>query len=180
MFGAVFFVLSSVSAYGFFRPKLISFLIEKREERIVKNARESFLEKEARLKADTFGGKTPEETINLFIKALEDGDIYLASKYYDLDKQGSALKSLQEELADNGSLKRTVDYFKEVSEKGKKICNESNDGCTFEYKFKTIQDGISSVLGSEDKVFVPKGSLRLRLIDIEKNKISEVWKIILP
>lgn len=34
---------------------------------------------------DTYGGKTPQETLQMFIAALEKGDIDLASKYFMLD-----------------------------------------------------------------------------------------------
>jgi len=33
---------------------------------------------------DTYGGKTPEETLNLFIEALKKEDLELASKYFVL------------------------------------------------------------------------------------------------
>ncbi len=36
---------------------------------------------------DTYGGDTPEETLQLFIEALKKGDTDLASKYFVLDKQ---------------------------------------------------------------------------------------------
>ena len=36
---------------------------------------------------DTYGGKTPEETLQLFIDALKAGDIELASKYFVVEKQ---------------------------------------------------------------------------------------------
>ena len=34
--------------------------------------------------ADTYGGKTPEETLQLFIEALENRDLELASKYFSI------------------------------------------------------------------------------------------------
>lgn len=37
------------------------------------------------MEADTYGGKTPEETLQLFIEALRNEDIELASKYFALD-----------------------------------------------------------------------------------------------
>src|SRR3989338_7906085 len=40
-----------------------------------------------RYMADTYGGDTPEETLELFIAALKAGDIDLAAKYFVLDKQ---------------------------------------------------------------------------------------------
>jgi hypothetical protein len=40
---------------------------------------------EKALTEDTFGGKTPEETLDMFIEALEDGNVELASEYFYLD-----------------------------------------------------------------------------------------------
>lgn len=37
--------------------------------------------------ADTHGGKTPQETLDMFIKAVEEGDYELASKYFIIAKQ---------------------------------------------------------------------------------------------
>ena len=39
-------------------------------------------DEEARKMADTFGGKTPQETLQMFIDAVEAGDYELASKYF--------------------------------------------------------------------------------------------------
>lgn len=36
---------------------------------------------------DTYGGKTPKETLEMFIVAVEDGDYELASKYFVISKQ---------------------------------------------------------------------------------------------
>jgi len=44
------------------------------------------------LAEDTYGGKTPQETLNMFIDALEKGDIDLASKYFALDDNLSRKK----------------------------------------------------------------------------------------
>ena len=38
---------------------------------------------------DKYGGKTPEETFDMFIAALEEGDVELASKYFVIKKQES-------------------------------------------------------------------------------------------
>ena len=43
---------------------------------------------------DKYGGKTPEETFDMFIAALEKGDVELASKYFVLEKQESWKQSL--------------------------------------------------------------------------------------
>jgi len=45
---------------------------------------------EKAMKEDTYGGKTPEETLKMFIEALKKEDIGLASKYFVLREDGSA------------------------------------------------------------------------------------------
>lgn len=44
---------------------------------------------------DTYGGKTPQETLELFIAAVEKGDYDLASKYFILSKQEEWKNGLQ-------------------------------------------------------------------------------------
>ena len=44
-------------------------------------------EEERPYQEDTYGGKTPKETLELFIAAVEKGDYDLASKYFILTKQ---------------------------------------------------------------------------------------------
>ena len=45
---------------------------------------------------DTYGGKTPEETLQLFIDALKKGDIELATKYMIIEEQEKMLSDLKE------------------------------------------------------------------------------------
>ena len=47
----------------------------------------------AQMMADTYGGKTPQETLSMYIAAVEKGDYELASKYFVLDKQADELSS---------------------------------------------------------------------------------------
>ena len=44
---------------------------------------------------DIYGGDTPEETLELFIQALESGDVELASKYFVVEKQEEGLYDLE-------------------------------------------------------------------------------------
>jgi len=44
--------------------------------------------------ADTYGGKTPQETLDLFVAALKKGDVELAHKYFLLDATASREKWL--------------------------------------------------------------------------------------
>lgn len=47
-------------------------------------------------KNDKYGAETPEETFDLFIEALKNKDIELASKYFVIKKQDNWLRTLQE------------------------------------------------------------------------------------
>ena len=44
---------------------------------------------------DTYGGATPEETLQLFIDALKKGDVELASKYFVVEKQEIWVKNFE-------------------------------------------------------------------------------------
>ena len=55
---------------------------------------------EARM-ADTYGGKTPQETLQLYIDAVERGDYELASKYFVEEKREAELKSLKNAAREN-------------------------------------------------------------------------------
>lgn len=52
---------------------------------------------ERKYKEDQYGGATPEETLKLFVEALEKKDFELASKYYVPEKQEGFLKKLESE-----------------------------------------------------------------------------------
>lgn len=65
---------------------------------------------------DTYGGKTPEETLRLFIEALENEDIELASKYFLLDTKNSRKKyelALSEKKED-GTLTSLLDILRKM------------------------------------------------------------------
>src|SRR3989344_2512080 len=64
---------------------------EAKSRRQMEKQYEAYMEWEKRyldaLKQDTYGGKTPEETLQMFIEALKKEDIELASKYFIIDTQ---------------------------------------------------------------------------------------------
>ena len=129
-------------------------------------------------KADTFGGKTPEETFDMFLDALKKNDADLAAKYYDVRVQEDALNNLKKELSEKGNLGMSLAYFEDVR-KGEKKCNEKADGCTFEYVYKTDKDEtVKDELGNE--IVVPKGEERNKFIDFKNNQVSGLWKATQP
>ncbi len=131
-------------------------------------------------KQDFDGGKTPEETLDLFLVALKAGDIDKASRYYEISVQGKALASLKEELRKQGNLEQGINYTTEVYKKGTKKCNEKGDGCTFRYEYVTEKDETVNFGKSGDKLFVPAGSRSSKFTDVGINRYTEIWKIEQP
>ena len=56
---------------------------------------------EAPYKNDKYGGKTPEETFDLFLDALRKEDVDLASKYFVIPKQDEWKKTLEKYKENN-------------------------------------------------------------------------------
>lgn len=44
-------------------------------------------DRQSAMEADKIGGNTPQETLEMFIKAVEEGDYELASKYFVIEEQ---------------------------------------------------------------------------------------------
>jgi len=51
---------------------------------------------EAQYRADNYGGATPEETLRLFVEALEKRDFELASKYFVVEEQANLLLEIRD------------------------------------------------------------------------------------
>lgn len=113
-------------------------------------------EYEKAMQNDTYGGKTPQETLNLFISALEKEDIELASKYFILRDDGSQnlqwLDGLRKAKEGNKILEM-IGFLKNAKSAG-----SSMDGY-FGFEIRDEKKNLISDLGM---VF---------------NKYSGVWKI---
>lgn len=105
--------------------------------------------------ADTYGGKTPQETLDLFVDALRKGDVELASKYFMLD--------------DNLSREKWLDRLSDI--KNRDLLNiMAQDISTAEFYKKINDESENFIIYNDDKT----DSL---LINMAFNKYSEVWKI---
>ncbi len=109
------------------------------------------------MKADTYGGKTPEETLGMFIDALKKGDVELASKYFVLREDGGRNGEILDELKN-----------KTDEEKAKIVVILQN-----------AQEYPSDVTSKSDSKFVSKdaGGTIIAYIDMGYNSYSQVWKI---
>lgn len=103
---------------------------------------------------DKYGGKTPEETFNLFLTALEKGDLDLASKYFVVDKQDEWRQNL-EKIKANGHLAEMVEDL------GGADLTEKDD---FEATYY-----VKSVSDQGEELWTP--------IILHRVKLSGIWKI---
>lgn len=113
---------------------------------------------ETAMKNDTYGGKTPQETLDMFIDALKKGDVELASKYFILQEDGSRdpdILNMLQKNKDNESLQNFLIIVQ-----------------------KLVPSSVDT--GSEDSYvfFVPdsQGMADYSMF-LRRNKYSQTWKI---
>ena len=64
---------------------------------------------------DTYGGATPEETLSLFIAALEAGDVELASKYFLPDEMEEIKQNLLQASEQQGGFEGVIERVKKLN-----------------------------------------------------------------
>lgn len=111
------------------------------------------------LAQDTYGGKTPEETLELFRGALEKDDVELASKYFMLDAGLSRQKWVEwlTKIKDDGNLQKFVQDLR-GAERGNSITNEdvgfilrNEDGTVgFGFRLKKINNPMAVIWKIEE------------------------------
>ncbi|HPW34409.1 MAG TPA: hypothetical protein PK367_01445 [Candidatus Paceibacterota bacterium] len=108
------------------------------------------------MRADTYGGKTPQETLDMFVNALEKEDIDLASKYFIIGET-----TTQDEWRDGLAKKRDEGTLDEIIDKiqKSKINSEYSWSETTWFNVKDSNGNIES-------------SIILKI-----NKYSQIWKI---
>ncbi|MEK9150650.1 MAG: hypothetical protein AAB411_00990 [Patescibacteria group bacterium] len=104
------FVLFIMVAWGWqkYRYWQDEKIAQKAEEGIRKWQQEDY----ERAMADTYGGKTPQETLQMYIDAVEKGDYELASKYFIGSKQEKELKSLKN--SERKNIENMINQLKQV------------------------------------------------------------------
>ena len=122
---------------------------------------------------DKYGGKTPEETFDMFLDALRKEDIDLASKYFVLNKQEQWKKTLEEYKKQN----LLVDFLKEqvgVKEKWNKINQTAETIQEFSYEFELTNGAQADLEGQ--KLYLEAGTYKNSII-FNKNTATNIWKI---
>lgn len=119
---------------------------------------------EATLRADTYGGKTPEETLALFIDALKKGDADLASKYFALNTNMNSPDYLTRREWENALRQAKAEgRFGEIAGVLEKAVPTREQDASFKNVFW---------LSTYDK-----NSTETSEIELTLNKYSGVWKI---
>lgn len=166
-FVGVFLLITILAAGGFFIWGKYLSPEAKRERELQQNyekATKALSAFEEAMRNDTYGGKTPEETLKIFIEALKKEDIELASKYFILETnanspdyltrkkwEGALMKAKQEER-----LMKIIDILSKA------------------------EPDPEAVIGLDYYVFSARDENEVVIadIDFQLNKQSGVWKII--
>ena len=125
------------------------FVLEvERSQKLLEEAKKK--EYEAMMK-DAYGGKTPQETLRLYIQAIEKEDYELASRYFVREKQDENLKSFKGATQENAEkyiviLKNLKDYSEQDDKRTHIMVSELN-GPDFFARFVQYPNGIWKKIG---------------------------------
>ena len=96
-------------------------IAQKAEEGIRKWQQEDY----ERAMADTYGGKTPQETLQMYIDAVGKGDYELASKYFIGSRQEEEKEQLFK-TDENNNIKFLLDLLKKINKSGGYFSSNQN------------------------------------------------------
>lgn len=142
---------------------LASFLLNREAKRIQQEFERPYRE-------DKYGGKTPEETFDLFLEALRKDDIDLASKYFVLDKQEQWRKTL-ENLKKNNAYDEMLVEMEYARGNSRKITE--NNGVKFVYEITIEKEQIVEFLG--ENITLPPGKYGAEIV---LEDIFGKWKLV--
>jgi hypothetical protein len=92
---------------------------------------------------DIYGGKTPEETWQMFLDALKKGDIDLASRYFDVEHQGEAKKWL-ENLKQENRLNQNIEEMETLHKSEEKTISQDRAYYFYYYYDEEFKQNFSS------------------------------------
>lgn len=121
---------------------------------------------------DTFGGKTPEETFNMFLKALKKGNTELASRYFVFNKQDNWKETL-DELKQKNLLDDFIDELIFYQKKWELVFNDG-DEARFLYEVVTTEEEVIKLPNGQTGSFPPGTYKYETIFDRYPNGI---WKI---
>ena len=126
-------------------------------------------------RTDTYGGKTPEETFNMFLSALKSGDVELASKYFEPERQIEKLKDLQLSK-ENGNLNKDTDYVEGAwNRRASKI--KEDERVLYQYEINVSKREPVYDKNNNIVEYVEPGNKYISDILFLFNTYTKVWKI---
>lgn len=129
---------------------------------------------------DTYGGKTPEETFDMFLDAIKKGDLELAVKYFvvkERDKQKARFDKMRQE----GTFEKQIQKWEQARKEWVKVVDDYNDWkthATVQYKYrreKAIK--VFDELSKKEEI-LPPGEYATEVI-FDLNELTNIWKITL-
>ncbi|MBU4205025.1 hypothetical protein KKC49_00730 [Patescibacteria group bacterium] len=133
-------------------------------------------------KNDTYGGKTPEETFNMFVSALKNEDVDLAVKYFILDPDRRARYWEQfDNLKQEGKLKEYAEDWPKWEEFKiiKDDYNNWEDRAMVEHtyhRFKEERVNLPDGAGGYIETVLPIGEY-VDYAPVFTKNINDIWKI---
>lgn len=131
---------------------------------------------------DIFGGKTPEETFNMFVDALKNEDVNLAVKYFVLDSDRRARYQKEfEDLKTQGKLEEYAmawpkwEEFKQIKDKD----NDWENRATIEHTYYRSEQevvNLSDGSGGYISTILPVGDY-VDYAPIFRKNTNNIWKI---
>lgn len=182
--GIIVAVLAFLWFLGTYGYQIQNYYIQKSQEKYLAQVEENRARLLEAQKNDTFGGKTPEETLDLYIAALKAGDIELASKYYVVSVETGDSRIKEKErfekiLGKDGNLDVIIKNVEKIKNLGIKNI-WSSDYVSFVYKYLIEEEmSYTSIISKEEIItIVPKGTEMERGEALKLNPYTKVWKII--
>ena len=111
-FFIAFLAMIGTALFLFFAWKIYLWKSGKEPDLIAEAVRQAEQKDYAIAMADTYGGKTPQETLQMYISAVEKRDYELASKYFIGANQEKELKSFDGSTSEN--LKNYLELWKKA------------------------------------------------------------------
>ena len=156
IFALIFIVFIGLVIYeAFFSARAIENREDQEKLRVFTESIEAY---EEAMRNDVYGGKTPEETLNLFIKALEENNFELASRYFVFEDNKNSNQEILNTLIDIEESKKLTTLINNIK---KAIPDEES----------------SSPTSAWFSVFDHNSSEIIQEIHLEFNKFSGIWKI---
>lgn len=105
------FILYILAAWGW--ASYSRWAGEKRVEKLAEALKQEEEQQYQAAMADTYGGKTPQETLQMYIEAVEKGDYELASRYFIRENQENELESFSGTTSEK--LQRYIGFIKSAT-----------------------------------------------------------------